>query len=215
MNYIPRQAALIAANEADAEFAEAAISSYGFEVARHHSLSALANELSQPPSEREQPVSPDIAILAGEGASASDETLGMLTSLMPVMVATSVTTTDDAVALMREGVKDVVLLPCSREQFCSRISQTLHVSDAEAAGKARAIELVARFHKLTQAELDVVQALLDGLANKQIAERLRIGLRTVELRRSKIMRKMQARSVAELIKLICLAGKINPRSLQP
>nr|WP_261361776.1 LuxR C-terminal-related transcriptional regulator [Aeoliella straminimaris] len=65
---------------------------------------------------------------------------------------------------------------------------------------------------LTPAENEVVEAMLDGLANKQIAQRLSIGLRTVELRRSKIMRKMQAKSVAELVKFICLSGRLGAKA---
>lgn len=209
VNYIPRQAAVIAANASDAEFAVATISAYGFEVAKHQSASALADEIRR--AANGHPVyTPDIAILAGEAAQASESPLDKLTDLVPVLVTTSATTTDGAVQLMRQGVKDVVLLPCSREELWARISQTLESSDAEAACKAKAMEMASRFSKLTQAELDVVDALLDGLANKQIAERLSIGLRTVELRRSKIMRKMQARSVAELVKFICIAGKLTP-----
>lgn len=62
-----------------------------------------------------------------------------------------------------------------------------------------------RFSTLTKAELLVLQAMLDGKANKQIADLLGIGLRTVELRRSKIMRKMEAGNLAQLIRFVCQA----------
>ena len=62
-----------------------------------------------------------------------------------------------------------------------------------------------RYATLTQAELDVLRAMLDGKANKQIADLLSIGLRTVELRRSKIMRKMGAGNLAQLIRFVCQA----------
>ena len=63
----------------------------------------------------------------------------------------------------------------------------------------------SRYSTLTKAELEVLEAMLQGKANKQIAELLGIGLRTVELRRSKIMRKMEAGNLAQLIRFICLA----------
>jgi FixJ family two-component response regulator len=62
---------------------------------------------------------------------------------------------------------------------------------------------------LTRAEKQVLDAMLEGMANKQIAQLLQIGLRTVELRRSKIMRKMEAKSLAELVRLVCEADVPN------
>ena len=129
---------------------------------------------------------------------------------MPVVVTTSAATVTEAVGLMKRGAKDVVVLPCSRDELWQRVSDTLKACDAEAACKALQTEMRSRMDTLTPAECEVVDAMLDGLANKQIAQRLGIGLRTVELRRSKIMRKMQARSVAELVKFICMSGKLRP-----
>jgi FixJ family two-component response regulator len=91
------------------------------------------------------------------------------------------------------------------------VSTALEESNGEAARNAMMAEMRARLEHLTPAENEVIEAMLDGLANKQIAQRLSIGLRTVELRRSKIMRKMQAKSVAELVKFICMSGRLCSR----
>lgn len=212
MNYIPRQAAIVASNPTEADFAESTISSYGFEVSRHTSTSSLAQHIQGQATSGQTTGTPDIAILAGSGSELSQASVDALANMVPVMVTTSSTTVEDAVDLMKHGAKDVVLLPCSREEFWNRVSQTLKQSGAEAACRAVQAEMQARIELLTPAENEVVEAMLDGLANKQIAQRLGIGLRTVELRRSKIMRKMQAKSVAELVKFICLSGRLAAKA---
>jgi FixJ family two-component response regulator len=50
--------------------------------------------------------------------------------------------------------------------------------------------------------------MLNGMPNKRIAAELDIGLRTVELRRANVLRKMQVDSLAELVRLAMLAGKM-------
>ena len=57
---------------------------------------------------------------------------------------------------------------------------------------------------MTEDELEVFRRLLAGQANKRIASDLDIGLRTVELRRSNIMKKMQATSLPDLVRMAIL-----------
>lgn len=213
---MPRQAAIVAENPSEADFAESTISSYGIQVSRYESAQSLAKQLqSQIAGEgAAQAAQPDIAIVAGSTIGSngtSADAVGQLADLVPVVVASSGTSVASAVELMKQGAKDVVELPCDRDQLWQRLNTTLQRADAEAAHKAKTAEMCSRFDSLTPAEHDVVNAMLDGLANKQIAQRLSIGLRTVELRRSKIMRKMQAKSVAELVKFICISGKLRPQ----
>ncbi len=61
---------------------------------------------------------------------------------------------------------------------------------------------------LTNPELEVLRKMLAGYANKQIAQMLGIGLRTVELRRSKIMRKMQAKNISQLVYFVYKSGVV-------
>lgn len=210
MNYIPRTAVIIARNAAEADFAESTISQYGFEVTRHDSATALASDLKRQEASGEGASTPDLAVLAGSTSTLGGEEVTALTEIVPVVVTSENATVAGAVKLMKSGAKDVVELPCTREEFWDRLSKTLAECDAEAAANAVRSEMASRMDLLTPAEEEVVQAMLDGLANKQIAQRLGIGLRTVELRRSKIMRKMQAKSVAELVKFICQSGKLRP-----
>lgn len=214
MNYLPRHAALIAGDTASADFAASTVSSFGFEVTRFESVEDFAAKmqahlLDQSNSDFQ---APGVAILAGPlgefAQSGAAATLKSATGSLPVVAAGSAATVSDAVELMKQGASDVVELPQQREAFWDRVQKSVEAADLNAAGAAVAAEMKARLDQLTPAEDEVIAAMLDGLANKQIAQRLGIGLRTVELRRSKIMRKMQAKSVAELVKFICQAGGI-------
>lgn len=214
MNYLPRHAALIAGDPSSAEFAASTISSYGFEVTQFDSAEAFASQMQSYLLDKGgsdfQP--PGVAVLAGSlsefAESKAASALKSAASNVPIVAAGSSTTIAAAVELMKQGASDVVELPQQRDAFWARVQRSVEAADADAAGAALASEMKARFDLLTPAEDEVVDAMLDGLANKQIAQRLGIGLRTVELRRSKIMRKMQAKSVAELVKFICQAGGI-------
>jgi two-component system response regulator FixJ len=59
-------------------------------------------------------------------------------------------------------------------------------------------------------EMSVLRRLLEGHPNKRIATDLNIGLRTVELRRANIMRKMQAASLPELVRMAILVDILKP-----
>lgn len=209
MNYIPRRAAIVTRNAAEADFTESTIASYGFEVTRHDSATGLASELKRQLASGETGAAFDLAVLAGSTSAIDDDDVASLTEVVPVVIASENATVAEAVELVKNGAKDVVELPCSSEELWSRVSSVLDECNAEAAAKSVRAEMASRMELLTPAEVEVVHAMLDGLANKQIAQRLGIGLRTVELRRSKIMRKMQAKSVAELVKFICQSGKLS------
>lgn len=60
--------------------------------------------------------------------------------------------------------------------------------------------MIARWETLTSSERDVVQLVVDGAMNKMIARKLNIAERTVEARRSKIMRKLELNSVPDLVR---------------
>jgi FixJ family two-component response regulator len=69
-----------------------------------------------------------------------------------------------------------------------------------------------RLAKLTPAERKVLDRLLEGRANKDIAAELEVSVRTVEVRRAKIMEKMRAESLAELIRFT-LEASLSARTL--
>jgi len=124
---------------------------------------------------------------------------------VPVVVVSNDVNIESAVKAMRQGAADVVQLPCPQERLTSAVRQASEEGRRQRqAGMQRQV-LRERLASLTKAEQQVLDAMLEGLANRQIAQALKIGLRTVELRRSKIMRKMEAKSLAQLVRLVCEA----------
>lgn len=112
---------------------------------------------------------------------------------------------DQAVAAMQQGAATVLPLDMASGQMQSALGQIVEKGrDSIRAASLKGV-LQTRIEKLTPAENQVLDCMLAGMANKQIAQELEIGLRTVELRRSKIMRKLEAKSLAELIKFVCIA----------
>lgn len=63
---------------------------------------------------------------------------------------------------------------------------------------------------LTESERDVLDMVFEGFVNTIIADRLMVGLRTVELRRQNIMQKLQTPTHAHLIRFCCKAGMEKP-----
>jgi FixJ family two-component response regulator len=124
---------------------------------------------------------------------------------IPVVVVSTDVNVENAVAAMRQGAADVVPLPCPEERLHSAVQQASEAGRHYRQSLKRVQDLRERISSLTHPERQVLDAMMEGMANKQIAQQLRIGLRTVELRRSKIMRKMDAKSLAELVKLVCEA----------
>jgi FixJ family two-component response regulator len=123
----------------------------------------------------------------------------------PVVVVSTDMNIENAVAVMRQGASDVVPLPCPQERLSAAVRRASETGREQRQVRKRRQTLRERLASLTRAEQQVLDAMLEGLANRQIATSLKIGLRTVELRRSKIMRKMEAKSLAQLVRLVCEA----------
>jgi two-component system, LuxR family, response regulator FixJ len=70
-------------------------------------------------------------------------------------------------------------------------------------------EIQQRLKTLTRREHEVLNHVIDGLANKQVADRMGITLRTVKTHRAKVMAKMPATSVAQLVAMVLRSGVEN------
>jgi two-component system, LuxR family, response regulator FixJ len=121
---------------------------------------------------------------------------------IPVIVITGFADVPTAVRAMRAGAVTFLEKPCSDEELWASIETALQWDTRSQQQRTHRGEVMARRATLTPAELQVLDRLLGGKANKAIAAELDLGLRTVELRRATIMKKMEANSLAELVRLI-------------
>lgn len=120
---------------------------------------------------------------------------------IPTIIITGYGDVATAVQAMQNGAVTFLEKPCSQEELWRSIELALHRAGLLQKASQRKTELADRFNRLTANERQVLQRVMEGQPNKRIASELDIGLRTVELRRSHIMKKTEANSLSELIRL--------------
>jgi len=105
---------------------------------------------------------------------------------------------------MKAGAIDFIQKPFTSETILDGLAEALSRSPNERdPAAAAAAEKLAR---LSRREREVLAGLLGGLPNKSIAYDLEISPRTVEIYRARVMSKMEARSLSELIRIALAAG---------
>jgi len=124
----------------------------------------------------------------------------------PVIVITGHGDVPLAVRAMKDGALDFIEKPFSTPTIMASIEAAL--SRMESAGQPDPIAeaALAKLELLSPREREVLEGLLAGLPNKTIAYDLAISPRTVEIHRARVMDKMGARSLSELIRLALAAG---------
>jgi len=125
-------------------------------------------------------------------------------SSLPVVMMAGDADVPLAVRAMQEGAVSFLEKPCRDVEVWEAISQALEIEKTQHLQRKERAETQARLQTMSDDELEVFRRLLAGQANKRIASDLDIGLRTVELRRSNIMKKMQAASLPDLVRMAIL-----------
>ena len=129
---------------------------------------------------------------------------------LPVVVITGYADVPMAVEAMQEGAVTFLEKPCQDQALWQAITQALEIEHSQHTQRRQRAETQSRMATLSADELEVFRRLLAGHANKRIASDLDIGLRTVELRRSNIMKKMQATSLPDLVRMAILIDFLRP-----
>ena len=121
---------------------------------------------------------------------------------IPVIVLTGFGDVPTAVRALKGGAVDFVEKPFNPQALLDLVQQAI-VRDAEIREQAtHEARLAERMALLTPREQEVMELVVAGKANKVVAIDLSISERTVELHRARIMKKMQARSLAELMRMV-------------
>jgi FixJ family two-component response regulator len=117
----------------------------------------------------------------------------------------------DSVQAMRQGAEDFLTKRAPKEALLDAVRRALARDVREREQRTRLREVRARFGSLTEREREVLQHVLRGRLNKQIAGDLGIHERTVKLHRTAITTKVGVQSVAELTRLAQEAGLFSVR----
>lgn len=122
-------------------------------------------------------------------------------STMPVIFVTGHGDVPMAVEAMHNGAFDFIQKPYRDQDLLDRINQALNWDEEHRSQESRKRELLDRHQSLTPREREVMECVVRGLANKVIAMDLDLSQRTVEIHRARVMEKMHARSLAELVRM--------------
>jgi two-component system response regulator FixJ len=128
---------------------------------------------------------------------------------VPVIVVTGHGDIALAVEAMKIGAIDFLEKPVDDEVLLASVNLALQQQDGQAKRHIERAEIESRTAALSQRERDVLDELVAGRANKQIAFDLGISPRTVEIYRANLMHKMQAGSLSELVRMALIVGMLE------
>lgn len=127
---------------------------------------------------------------------------------LPVIIITGHGDVPLAVRAMKAGAVDFIEKPFDDDSLLASIARALEQHRQVQGESALAQEAESRIEQLTAREREVLTHLVAGRPNKVIAYRMDISPRTVEVHRGRVMDKMQARSLSELVRLV-LVSKVD------
>ena len=172
------------------------LAAMGYEVKVHANA---ASYLLEPSSKSPSCLILDVRMPEVSGLEIQDA-LARLRVAVPIIFLTGHGDIPMSVQAMRAGAIDFLTKPVKREKLLAAV-RTAFAGQTEAlADRAEQADLEARFESLTVREREVFAGVVAGKLNKQIAAQLNIAERTVKAHRSQLMEKMQADSVADLVR---------------
>ena len=125
-------------------------------------------------------------------------------SKLPVIIITGHGDVPMAVQAMKAGAVDFLEKPYDNQLLIARIRQCLQQISKEQDEENRVTKAKSRLAQLTPRELEVMKLLVAGKHNKAIADDLDISVRTAEAHRAKVMKKLHADSLSDIVRIALL-----------
>lgn len=120
---------------------------------------------------------------------------------LPIIFITGHGDVPMAVEAMQKGAVDFIQKPFRDQDLLDRITEALRTDNERREEQQEHAEVAKRVNRLTNREREVFGLVVTGKPNKVIAYELGVSQRTVEIHRARVMEKMQARSLADLVKM--------------
>lgn len=171
----------------------------GFFVKSFESAEKLLQIANVNPSDLRGCLILDVRMPGITGIELHDELLNLGINL-PIIFITGHGSVSLAVRSMKKGAIDFLEKPFNDKQLCSLVTNALEKSKEKISLKENNSKSQALLDKLTPREAQVLERIIAGRLNKQIADDLTISIKTVEAHRANIMNKVEARTIADLIK---------------
>jgi len=152
-------------------------------------------------------------VLPGMSGIQLQEKMRSSNIVLPIILMSSEPNVSLAVRAMKSGAIDFLGKPCVALELWESIQAAIEINQLVRQQQQLRGDLRSRLELLTDDEYQVMRMMLDGEMNKTIARCQDVSLRTVDLRRSSIMRKMHARTLVELAQMLAVSD-LEPLSRQ-
>ena len=145
------------------------------------------------------------------GANGLDfqESLARAGISIPIIFITAHGDVPMASRAMKAGAVEFLMKPFNKEDLVTAIRQALERDRVSRQQEAEGALLQPRFDELTAREREVMDLVVEGLTNQEVAEKLNISEVTIKMHRGQVMRKMMAPSLADLVRM---SDKLKSRS---
>jgi two-component system response regulator FixJ len=129
---------------------------------------------------------------------------------LPVVLISGHADVPMAVAAIKSGAEDFIEKPVDDSQLVAAINRALaRTFEQQDLHKSQSV-LGARFARLTPRQVEIFDLVVEGFTSHAISDKLNISVRTVESYRAEVMEKMQAESIAALVRQAIRLGRMPP-----
>lgn len=128
---------------------------------------------------------------------------------IPVVIITGHGDVPMAVRAMKSGAIDFIEKPFNDEVLLDAIRRAIAFEERQRSEESEHSEIQQRLSHLTPREREVMRMVTDGRSNKEIANALGVSAKTIEAHRARVMEKMQARSLAELVRMALAVDEVR------
>jgi len=139
--------------------------------------------------------------MPGMNGLALQEELSKRHPSKPVIIITGHANVPLTVRAVREGALDVLEKPFTNERLIALVKSALEIAASRVIEASRREGLLRKLQSLSSRERDVMDLIVEGYSNKKVATALAISPRTVDIHRARVMEKLEAGSLAELVRM--------------
>ena len=179
---------------------------FGFEVETYDSATRFLHSLTAP---RTGCIVADVRMPGIDGIELVHE-LNRRGVDLPVVLISGHADVPMAVAGIKAGAEDFIEKPVDDRALVAAINRGLARTLATQTGRQSHEQTEERFSRLTPRQVEIFDLVAEGFTSHAIADKLGIGIRTVESYRAQIMERMQAESVAVLVRQAIRLGRMTP-----
>ena len=153
----------------------------------------------------------DVRMPGRSGLELQDQ-LNRMGSPLPVILMTAFGDVPLTVRAMKAGAIDVLSKPFREQELLDAVQRAIDTGEARRREADSASQVWTRYETLTPREREILSQVASGRMNKQIAFEMGVSEITVKVHRGQVMRKMQARTFADLVRMAEALGVVPSKS---